>query len=340
MILVMVFHSNIPSFYGDKLLQGGFIGVDIFFVLSGFLITFILVNEFDRSGTIRIINFFIKRSLRLGPALLVLVSIYCAASFFVLDLSAAYKNYIEAIITVCYMSNWARAFLYYPPDFLGHTWSLAIEWQFYLVWPFILLFALKITRSRVSLLIFVLSLATVSWFLRIYLGQTGSTIARLYNGLDTRVDGLMIGGALAVLLSSEIFFDFVEDTVSKYLPWLSWLSILVIVSIAFLGNWYKFGMHYWGFILVGISSGIVILDLTLRSSSFFGRLMRQKSLVWVGTISYGLYLWHYPIFRTVNAAGFHGMAKYGLYFGLTLFFTTLSYYFVELRFLRKKARLQ
>ena len=112
---VMVFHTKIPF------LAGGTIGVNIFFVLSGFLITVLLVQEFDKFQSINLKNFYIRRVLRLAPALILMLLVFCLLSFILLSKERAYWNYIDSIISLVYLSNWAKAFSIHPPDFLLHT---------------------------------------------------------------------------------------------------------------------------------------------------------------------------------------------------------------------------
>ena len=118
---VMAYHAQTPFF------RGGFIGVDIFFVLSGFLISSLLVSEFDRCNAVSLKNFYMRRLLRLAPALIGLLVIFCVASSLFLSAQKANSNYIDSLIALAYLSNWARALSIHPPDFLGHTWSLSIE---------------------------------------------------------------------------------------------------------------------------------------------------------------------------------------------------------------------
>lgn len=170
------------------MLQGGYLGVDVFFVLRGFLITTLIVEEFDRAGSVSLKNFYIRRILRLAPALIALLTVYCIVSLVTLSENLARKNYLEALITAAYLSNWARAFSIHPPDFLGHTWSLSIEEQFYMLWPILLLGLLRWIRRRSHVVLIAVALALVAGIERVLLAMAGATSERLYNGLDTRAD--------------------------------------------------------------------------------------------------------------------------------------------------------
>lgn len=337
-IAVMLFHANIPFFKGDKFLQGGFIGVDIFFVLSGFLITSILISEFDRTGSINLKNFYIRRFLRLAPALTALLIVFCLISFMVLNEEEAKKNYIDAFISAFYLSNWARAFLIHPPDFLGHTWSLSIEEQFYVLWPIILFLFLNVFKERKFVIISIAIIALLSWLLRIYLANNGASIARLFNGLDTRADALMVGCTVAAMLSSRLFNSTVPALLYRLLSILSVLSVLGLCTFAILSNWYVLWMHYLGFFIVELLTAIVIFDIIVNPDCFLKNLLRMKWLVWVGSISYGLYLWHYPVFRAISSMGFQGWAKFTVGMLSTLMLSWLSYRTLELPVLKLKTR--
>lgn len=190
-LLVMLFHADVP------MLRGGYIGVDIFFVLSGFLISSLLIEEFHASGTINIKHFYIRRLLRLAPAVLLLLAIFSLLSFLFLSPERSSRNLIDALIALTYMSNWARAFSIHPPDYLGHTWSLSIEEQFYIFWPLTLVLFLRLSPRLSHVAVLILAIALASAGLRIFLLAEGASFFRLYNGLDTRADALMIGCALA-----------------------------------------------------------------------------------------------------------------------------------------------
>lgn len=336
-LIVMVFHSDTP------LLQGGFIGVDIFFVLSGFLITSLLVKEFDHCGSVSLRNFYARRVLRLAPALLTLLFLYCAASFLLLNATRAHSNYIDSAISLLYVSNWARAFSIHPPDFLGHTWSLSIEEQFYIAWPILLialLRALPTRRSAVGVAVFI---AFFVWMIRVYLHADGATPERLYNGLDTRADGLMMGSSLGIAFASG-FFDrnSRKRVIAKILSLIapaSALGLLAFASCTGQAVWRAPYMYHFGFVAIEILTVVVLADLMINQDSVIGRLLRARSLVWIGSISYGLYLWHYPIYRAMFALDFGGLAVVTAGSAITFVVASLSYYLMEAPVLRLKESL-
>lgn len=323
-LAVMIYHTDAPY-----LLPGGFIGVDMFFVLSGFLITSLLVQEFDESGSISLKNFYMRRVLRLAPALLVLLLALCLVSFFALDAQKAKSNYIDALISLFYFSNWARALDIHPPDFIAHTWSLSIEEQFYILWPCSLFFMLKFFKDRKVILAATAAIAIVSWLLRNYLFASGTSIERIYNGLDTRADALMVGCALGIFLSSGLANALDQNRLRRNLLFAAVLSCLCLVTVSYTADWRSQRMVYYGYFAVELSTAILIWQILTSPRGGVRILFSPKWLVWIGSISYGLYLWHYPIYRVMRDLGFQTPAVVIIGPMLTLLVATLSSYFVE-----------
>jgi peptidoglycan/LPS O-acetylase OafA/YrhL len=188
-LAVMMFHTK-------RFLLGGFIGVDIFFVLSGFLITTILVKEYDTTGHINFKHFYLRRILRLAPALILMLAVFSAFSILFLHAAELKRNLMQVLIVVCYATNWARALDFYPMGHISHTWSLSMEDQFYILWPIMLLCLLRFVKSRRSVVSIICFLALLSWALRVFLARNGASTPRLQVGLDTRADALLVGCAL------------------------------------------------------------------------------------------------------------------------------------------------
>jgi peptidoglycan/LPS O-acetylase OafA/YrhL len=330
-IFVILFHANFSFF------SGGFIGVEIFFVLSGFLITSLLIQEFDSTGTIKLSYFYMRRVLRLGPALLLLLIAFCILSFLLLSEEKANRNFIDVLISLFYLSNWARAFDFYPPDFLGHTWSLSIEEQFYILWPIILLILLRANKkNRLPIICFAVMVALVSWLLRIYFVMSDVPLERVYNGLDTRADSLMVGCALGVLIPSRLISEKIKDALSGWLEYIAPFSIALLLFLSFISNWQDNRIHYLGFFVVELLVAILILDIIINENSMARKILAMRWLVWVGSISYGLYLWHYPIFKTMFALGFNGLMVVLLGTFVTFIIAICSYYFLERPMLKFK----
>ncbi len=329
---VMIFHCGVPLF------RGGFIGVDIFFVLSGYLISTLLVREFDRSQRIDFRAFYTRRVLRLAPALVVLLAAYCLASLLVLDADRARSNGIDSLIALFYLSNWARAFGLHPPDYLGHTWSLSIEEQFYLVWPVVLLFLLRAT-SRRNVLAATVGIALLSWALRIHLLAGGAAPDRLYNGSDTRADTLMIGCALGIAIASNLLAG---SRLSAYRGWLSRvapIACVALLAVCMTASWRSNAMLSCGLVAVEVLGAALIADLALNPASPVSRALRARWLVYLGSISYGLYLWHYPVYRAMFEMGCRRGTVIVLGSALAVAAAALSHHAVERPMLRLRKRL-
>lgn len=329
-LVVLGFHAGIP------LLRGGFLGVDVFFVLSGFLITSLLVQEFDQAGDLSLRNFYMRRVLRLAPALLLVLGVFVVISYLLCPASLARHNAVEALIALLNGSNWVRAFASFPMDYLGHTWSLSIEEQFYLLWPGLLLCLLKCAPERRKLVALVLVLVFISWAWRVILWLQATSIARIYNGLDTHADGLMLGAALGVARSSGLL-----DKVpfSRKNAWFSFvapfcLTGLLVFFVA--ADWQASFMYFGGLGIVNLLVVTLVASLFFAPSCSVARILRATAIVWIGRISYGLYLWHYPVYRAIQDAGYGHEVLLALGPPLSLLLASLSFYCLERPILRYK----
>ncbi|MBE9528135.1 MAG: acyltransferase [Proteobacteria bacterium] len=333
-VAVMLFHAGSPY------ARGGFIGVDIFFVLSGFLITALLIKEYDTTKHISLKRFYLRRVLRLAPALVLLLLVLIALTIIFLNASSIRYNAIDSVITLFYATNWARALGVHPPNLLGHTWSLSIEEQFYILWPLLLILLLRLIRSRGTIAAVVAGLALVSWGLRVLLALSGSSIDRLYNGLDTRVDTLLVGCALGVVLSSNLINEGLRKRLSRLLLFLTPVSALLLGYFFYALYWKSLHMYYWIYFVIEVLTAIIILDIFISERSIVRRILSFKVFVWVGSISYGLYLWHYPVYRVMMMLKIQSQQV--LIYGsiVTLVIATLSYYLMERPILKLKKRLQ
>jgi peptidoglycan/LPS O-acetylase OafA/YrhL len=331
-LIVMIFHAKAPF------LKGGYIGVDIFFVLSGFLITFILLNEYNKTDRIDLRLFYVKRVLRLAPALIFLLVFINLYSQIYLDNSAAKSTFIDSIIVLFYSVNWSRAFGIHSPYYLAHCWSLSIEEQFYFIWPIIFLVILRNIKSKTKVLYIVLFVAFTIWFYRIYLIYGNATIMRLYNGLDSRADALLIGCSLALFISNNEIGTKKIAFLGLLLKYLAPISLLFIVLICLLVHWKNINMYYWGFFVVELCSAVLILNVYICKNSIINVVLRTRLLTLVGCISYGLYLYHYPIYKVMAEVGYSW--KQVMSFGTiaTFAIAILSYYLIEKPALRLKRK--
>lgn len=329
-LLVLVFHA-VPG-----ALPGGFIGVDIFFVLSGFLITRILIDEHLRHQKINLATFYIRRCLRLMPALALMLGAFIIFTIVFYPREQQPSLWGEAAISAIYMTNWARAFDLYTFQFLGHTWSLAIEEQFYLLWPGLLYLLLKSRTSARYLGWIILAIIVASVLWRAYLFVEGYSAMRIYNGLDTRADGLMLGAGLAAIL-----YAYPVGPDARLIPWLRAAGFGALASLALLASmatWDNPLMIYGGYSLTGLLSACLLADMTINTDGQLRKLFSGTLIRWIGQISYGLYLWHFPIYCALLKAGLNQWQTLLLGIPLSFVAASTSYYLLERPCLTLKKR--
>ncbi|MDQ1248214.1 MAG: hypothetical protein QG597_2586 [Actinomycetota bacterium] len=308
-LLVMLFH------FGASLLPGGFLGVDVFFVLSGFLITGLLLKEHRRSGRIKLTAFWGARARRLFPALAVMLIAVAlvAASMPALEQQTVFT---QGIATLAYVNNWlliAQDTSYFQqwqtPSPLLHTWSLGVEEQFYLVFPLLVLgLVLVLRRSRLwgAVAMTALALASAAWGW--YLANTGASIDRLYFGTDVRVQELLLGAALGFLLSeragaapggaeSELDPDPRQGRQPVWLPAaVGTAGLAVVLAMAVLTDARSTYVYRGGMLLLSVAVCAAIWGVTRPGGNRLAAALGWRPLAAVGVISYGLYLWHWPLF--------------------------------------------
>ena len=273
----------VAAYHVDKsYLPGGWIGVDVFFVLSGYLITSILLGELQAQGSLSFRNFYIRRVLRLVPAF------WCLLAFVTITapLRSHPKLTLEAVAASgAYVMNWTRAFQICPQDILGHTWSLAIEEQYYLLWPLLLL---SIYRRRPALWLGTMIVALLTW--RCILVFRGTSPVRIYTGFDTHCDGLLLGSLLALLPPSASFAKRAAQTCA--------LPCVVLALLAASCEMQSRSAQTLGYLLVAALTTWLIV--AARSRGPLQLCLSVPPIVYTGRISYGLYLWHYPMIALAN----------------------------------------
>ena len=341
--ILFVLGNHTPLGRFSSLLPGGFAGVDIFFVLSGFLITTLLVQEFDRTGYIRLRYFYLRRALRLGPALVAMLIVLCLFSFVAYDKARARGNCRDALIALFYASNWVRIFSQNQLGHLAHTWSLSTEEQFYVLWPIILLALLRVTKKRRYVVIVAAAIALLSWLVNIHLVRqmvsTRRVFLHLCFGLDSRAETLMVGCILAVVLTSGAVHEKTRPGLQQCLMVLAPLSLACLLAFSVFGNLIGDAWFYFGFVVLALLAPVLVLDAMVSQRSWTKRLLGMKWLVWVGSVSYGLYLWHWPIFTAMNGFGLKGWVVVLIGMPLTFAFVLSSYYLMERPILKWKKRL-
>jgi peptidoglycan/LPS O-acetylase OafA/YrhL len=327
-LAVLAVHTN--HLFGWSLLKGGSIGVDIFFVLSGFLITSILLEEWTTTANINLRHFYARRLLRLVPALVLLTVVLLVVSGLLFSTGEAMQTRRTIPIALLYLTDFFASLA--PQISLGalrHTWSLAIEEHFYLLWPPVLLLLLKSGVSRRGLFILTISLATALCLHRALLYEAGVSPARTYYAFDTRADSLLIGCAAGIAVS----WGFVMCC-SRLTAVAVALIVLSLVSTNFASPI----MHEGGFTILAAATALLLINLISSEAGRFTRLMEVRPLVWIGRISYGLYLWHYPVFKWVKYAGSPWPLKLALALFTTFAVASLSFYLLEKPLLRLKQR--
>lgn len=319
-LAVMIFHAA-PSF-----LPGGFLGVEVFFVLSGFLITSLLVTEYDSLGRIDFRNFYLRRGLRLFPGLIVMVGLVCLAGSFLLKPESGERLVHDGILVFSYTYNWLRAFEIRTDGYLSHSWSLAIEEQFYFLWPPLLAFGLMKCKTRESLAKTVFTFALLAMIWRsIQLGQDVG-LNRIYNGLDTRCDGILCGCAAAIALSIQPLRERVGSRIGS-IP--ATMALVIFAGLILSVSVFDLAAYTWSLPLTTGVTALLLAHSTLGEESWLRRLLAAPPLVWVGQRSYGLYLWHYPILRIGRDCGLNPSLTIGVAVVLTLLMAELSYRLIE-----------
>ncbi|MCW2548453.1 MAG: hypothetical protein JWN96_2913 [Mycobacterium sp.] len=320
---------------------GGFLGVDLFFVLSGFLISGLLVAEWERRQRVSLRRFYARRALRLLPAVLVLCAVLLIVGPVASGVDARNALWQGVAGTVFYFANWQQAFGLLPLfQLTDHTWSLAIEEQFYLVWPPVLLLTLTWARRRridpiTAAITAALTLAAASALLRLALWHGAASVDRLYFGTDTRADSLLIGAGLGLAFATGRL-EWARRLLPALAPW-ALVGILIIFGFVHRED---AALYLGGLTGIAALVAIVIGGVALAPDSPVGRLLALAPLVAIGRISYGIYLWHWPIFRYLHPAelGLGWWQTQLVDVAVTLAAATTSYFLVERPLLRLRHR--
>lgn len=322
-LLVILSHSHVPLF------EGAFFGVDIFFVLSGFLITSLLLGEWNTNGRLDYWRFYRRRFYRLMPALLLFLAAYVLfAPHLWPDLNDVYS---DALWSVLYLADYGIAFFDRPGTLL-HMWSLSVEEHFYLLWPIALALILRRSRGGSTWkLIAVLWVAATLWR-GFWVGQEQAFYAIFFR-FDTRASGLLAGALLAAIVVERP--DLI-NALTRRMRYALWLPLLVPVLMSL--AWDDYNALLWGMTLVECATVVVLVAIMPSQASHGGlvaEMLSAPALVRLGHLSYGIYLWHYPVVRYLRA-NFEWPIVVVLGTAISVGLAALSYYSIERWALRRR----
>ncbi|AMS39315.1 MULTISPECIES: acyltransferase family protein [Aminobacter] len=315
-LAVLLFHCRFPPGFG------GFIGVDVFFVLSGYLITSLLRAEVAATGRIDLLRFYLWRALRLCPALMLMLAAYALVAPALFPEDSMFR---DVALAGLYLTDYSFAFWDWP-DKLSHTWSLAVEQRYYLIWPLVVIATCRLSPHSVAWIFAALFVAASAW--RICEVLAWGSWQEVYYRFDTRLSGLIMGSLVAIL------------------PWrpgphaalvLSRFSMIVLGLAFLLLHWELLNALTWPAVLIDLAAGALVMSLVSGHQTPIGTALSARALVYLGSISYGIYLWHYPIVRAVreNTDPVSGTFVVVV---LSIGAATLSYRFVEKPLLARRSR--
>ena len=334
-IAVVIYHMNATA------LQSGLLGVTIFFVLSGYLITGLLIREWSTTKKINLPQFWLRRVRRLFPAIVfVLLGTIVLTGVFAPDMLTKLRN--DIVAALLFFTNWWYIFQdvsYFEamgaPSPVTHFWSLAIEEQFYLIWPplLLLLFSKRVKKRHIQLGLLVAAIASAAAMAILYSPQADPS--RVYYGTDTRAFSLLIGAFLAFELPPARVnghgrqgFTARDRKIALGVGSAALAGILVMMVAV---NGHSPFLYYGGIALLSLLTGALIITLA-DGRSPLARFFALRPLVWIGKLSYSIYLWHYPLLLLMNPRNFTGETPWFAYVGQALVIlaaSAISYYVVE-----------
>jgi peptidoglycan/LPS O-acetylase OafA/YrhL len=340
-VLLVVLSHMVPD-----AAPGGFLGVDLFFVLSGFLITSLLVGEWETTGGIALGRFWVRRARRLVPALLLVLAFVLLVGLLTGTDAERHRLGLDGLSSLFYVANWrfiasgqsyVMQFIVAEPSPLRHMWSLAIEEQFYLVWPLVVLVVGLVARrvwrphpralrAALAVTCAVLGLASVAWMWSE--AGTDASLDRLYYGTDSRAFVLLAGALVGALSVGRPQLRGLMRPVAIGFGIVAGSALLVATAMVETGDRW---LYRGGFAAIALVLVLLLLGAAQEGPNPLGWLLRLRPLVGLGLISYGVYLWHWPmvVWLTPDRTGLDGVALFVMRAGLTLAASLLSYRFLE-----------
>lgn len=322
---VILYHAGLPW------MRGGFLGVESFFVISGYLITTLLLADWRRLGRIDFARFWRRRVKRLLPAFVAaIVGTLAFVVVFVPDEVARLRG--DVLPALAFLSNWQFIFTqqsYFEaagrPPLLRHLWSLAIEWQFYVIWPVVCLALFRLGRRRAALAAFLGALASAGWMAVLYHPEADPS--RVYFGTDTRAAGLLIGAALALLAPPSA-----GERARRALTLAGAAALAALLALYVGLDELNPVLYGGGFVVVSLLTAVTVAAATVSRDGRLARALGTPVLRWAGLRSYGLYLWHWPVFALLRPwvdVPLDDAATLALRLAITLALTELSYRCIE-----------
>ena len=339
-LAVVIFHTS------EAWLSAGFLGVDVFFVVSGFLITALLVAERERAGRVDLRAFWIRRARRLLPALaLVLAATTIYAVILLGDQLLTHLR--EVFAAVVYVTNWdliLRDVSYFEsfdrPSQLRHLWSLAVEEQFYLLWPLVFAGLSRFVSRRLLLaVVLLLAGASLAWMIQLY--TPGEDPSRVYFGSDPRAFTILIGVALGLVWRPWRWQWPEQRRIHcRLLDLIGLAGLAAVVLIMQQGHWREAWLYPWGLLGASVASAALIAAVA-RRRWVLGRALGAGPLRWLGTRSYGVYLWHWPVLLALSfELDLSGVALFAAGAPISAALAEASYRWVETPIRRGEFRLR